>query len=63
MTGDDEFDIGEAMLKKRLDEEEEPPSDCGGRGKRCRWIASHCDYHVDRGDWEYHRMVDKELEK
>ena len=58
---DDDFDIGEAMLKKRLEEEE--PTFCGNRGKRCKFVFSDCDYHVDRGDAEFHAKRDKELEK
>jgi hypothetical protein len=43
--------------------EEDEPTFCGNRGKRCRHIFSHCDYHTDWGDWEYHRRRDRELEE
>jgi hypothetical protein len=60
---DDKFNIGEAMLRKRLDEEEE--TDCGVRGRRCGWAkyGAYCDVHTAMGDDEYHAKRDKELEK
>jgi hypothetical protein len=42
-------------------EQEDEPTFCGNRGKRCRHIFGNCDYHIEMWDQIYHARIDREL--
>jgi hypothetical protein len=51
------------IIMEAGDQEQEEWTDCGSKGKHCRWARNFlvCDTCAERGDWEYHRRIDDSL--